>query len=189
MGKNNRKKTTETVLAGQLIAGTKKHLANWASLQFAGATHTPGEIETAFQTLVDLRTGVNAAKATVKAKLATEEAQAPAIVILMDAFVTWVKATFDGQPDVLEDFGVTPRKARTPLTVEQLAAAKAKRDATRAARGTAGKQQKKAKKGNVVGVVVTPVTAVVQPAAPAQGNAPAQAVNAPAGTAGHGTNG
>jgi hypothetical protein len=59
---------------------------------------------------------------------------------------------------VLADFGIST-KTRTPLTVEQKAAAAAKRTATRAARGTKGAKQKKGIKGDVVGITVTPVTA------------------------------
>jgi hypothetical protein len=42
----------------------------------------------------------------------------------------------------LADFGLNPKKARTPLTIEEKAAAAAKRKATRAARHTMGSKQK-----------------------------------------------
>ena len=53
----------------------------------------------------------------------------------MSAFVAFVKATFGNSPDVLADFGLKPRKARTPLTIDQMAAAvrEARRNARRAA--------------------------------------------------------
>ncbi|HEY8038591.1 MAG TPA: hypothetical protein VIF15_02305, partial [Polyangiaceae bacterium] len=66
---------------------------------------------------------------------------------------------FGTQADVLADFGMTPRKAATPLTVEQKAAAAAKRKATRAARGTKGPKAKLGIHGAVTGVVVIPVVA------------------------------
>ena len=75
------------------------------------------------------------------------------------AFVSFVRGTFGESPEVLADFGLLPKKVRKPLTVEQLAAAKAKRAATRKARGTTSKKQKLAVKGDVTGVVVTPITA------------------------------
>jgi hypothetical protein len=73
---------------------------------------------------------------------------------------------------VLADFGLRPKKAPTPLTVEEKAAAAAKRKATRVARNTMGSQQKKAVTGTFVGVVVTPIwTAPITPA-PAAPNGP-----------------
>ena len=78
---------------------------------------------------------------------------------------------FGTQADVLADFGLAPEKARTPLTVEQKAAAAAKREATRVARGTKGAKAKKGIKGAVTGVVMTPVVAA-EPVAPPTGTAP-----------------
>ena len=117
--------------------------------------------------------------ATVKEKLAAEAAQAPALHDLLVAYVAFVRATFSSA-SVLADFGLAPKKARTPLTVEQKAAAKAKRDATRAARGTMGKKAKLAVKGDVTGVEITPVTASTAQAAPV---APAGSATAPSHSA------
>ncbi len=83
----------------------------------------------------------------------------PALRTFMSALVTFIKAGYGGQPDVLADFGIQTPKARAPLTVEARAAASAKRAATRAARNTMGSKQKKGVKGTVVGVTVTPGTA------------------------------
>jgi hypothetical protein len=47
----------------------------------------------------------------------------------MAAYVAFVKATFGASPDALADFGLKPRKARPPLTIDQMAAAAAKRTA------------------------------------------------------------
>src|SRR6516225_1833240 len=114
-GKN---KSKEASRAGQLIVGTKQHFANTASLAFAGGTFTPAQVETSLQTLVDLRDAVDAAKAASATKVAAEGAQAPALRSFMAAYVAFVKATFGAQPDVLAHFGLAPRKAATPLTVE-----------------------------------------------------------------------
>src|SRR5581483_8311817 len=97
-------------------------------------------------------------KAATKEKIAAERDEMPALRALMGEYVTYVKATVGGASD-LADFGLTPKKARTPQTVEAKAAATAKREATRAARNTMGAKQKLKVKGNVVGVSVTPVTA------------------------------
>ena len=58
--------------------------------------------------------------------------------------MAFVKASFGNAPDVLVDFGLSPRKATTPLTAEQKAVASAKRKATRAARHVMGSKQRKA---------------------------------------------
>ena len=54
--------------------------------------------------------------------------------------------------------GITPRKERHPLTVEQKLAAAEKLRATRKARGTTSKKQRSKIKGSVTGVVIAPVT-------------------------------
>ena len=171
-------KGQETTRATQLLAGFQKHLANVTSLTLASVAYTPAQITADLQQLVSLYGAVDAARAVVKAKLTTEAAQAPTLLSLMAALVSYVRVTFSESPDVLADFGLTPKKAPTPLTAEQQAAAVAKREATRKARGTTGKKAKKAVKGNVVGVVVTPVTAST-PAAPS----PAPATPAATGAA------
>jgi hypothetical protein len=177
-------KQTQAALAEQLIAGTKKHFTSATPVAFAGASFTPAQIETSFQTLIDLRTEVDTAKASAKAKVAAEKAQAPALRTFMAAFVSFVKATFGNSPDVLADFGLKPKKARAPLTVEQKAAAAAKRKATRAARKTMGSKQRKAVKGDVAGIVVTPLVAPPPvAAAPASPSAPTGGTTA--GTAPH----
>ena len=81
----------------------------------------------------------------------------PSLHTFMGTLVTFIKATYANQPDVLADFGIKP-KARTPLSAEAKTAAAAKRTATRAARHTMGAKQKKSVKGAVVGITVTPVS-------------------------------
>jgi hypothetical protein len=159
-------------LATKLIAGLNRHLATVSQLALAGGTFTPAQVTTQLQAIVNTRADVDAAKAQVEAKLAAFDAQAPAQRVFLDAFVSFVKAAFGNAPDVLADFGLKPKKARTPLTVEAKAAAAAKRAATRAKRNVLGKVQRKAVKGNVTGVVVTPIVAP-QPATPAP-NGPTQ---------------
>jgi hypothetical protein len=151
-------KAAVVALAQQLIAGTSKHLASVTTVMLAGDSYTPAQVTTKLQEVVSLRADVDAAKATTQAKLATEEADMPALRTLMGALVMYVKAAYGNAPDVLADFGVHP-KTRAPLTVEAKTAAAAKRKATRTARKTMGSQQKKGVKGAVTGIIVTPVTA------------------------------
>jgi hypothetical protein len=150
-----RGKNSGPTLALQLIAGTDKHLTSATQVLLAGGSFTPAEVTAKLQSLVKLRTDVDAAKATTQAKLAAEKADMPALRIFMDAYATFVRAAFGTQPDVLADFGLQP-KTRAPLTVEAKAAAVAKRAATRAARHTMGSKQRKDIKGAVTGVTITP---------------------------------
>jgi hypothetical protein len=158
------------VLANQLIAGTAKHLTSTTHIALLGSSFTAADVTAKLQSLVTLRSDVNAAKAATQAKIALETASMPALRTFMSAFVTFLKAAYGGSPDVLADFGIQP-KPRAPLTVEAKAAAAAKRAATRAARHTMSPKQKKGIKGDVTGVLVTPVTATPpiapKPATPA----------------------
>jgi hypothetical protein len=182
-----RGKGTVVALAEQLIAGTNKHLANTTQVMVASGSFTPAQVTAQLQALVNLRNDVDAAKASIKAKLAAEKTDMPALRIFMDAFVTFVKAAFSKSPDVLADFGLHP-KARATLTVEAKTAAAAKRKATRAARHTMGSKQKKGVKGAVTGVVVTPITAAPPIATvPSSPSAPATSTGTTAGSAPHTT--
>jgi len=154
-------KDTAMVLAQKLLAGTQKHLSNVSSLMLESGSFTPAQVEASLQTLINLRTAVNDAKAVTQAKLADEQAQAPLLQSRMAALVVFVKAAFGKSPDVLADFGLQPKKTSTPLTIDQKAAAAAKRAATRAARHTMGTKQKKNVKGTITTIV-----------APAPSNAP-----------------
>ena len=179
-------KGTAVDLAKQLIAGTNKHLANATQVMLVGGSFTPAQITAQLQALVNLRSDVDAAKASTNAKLAAEKTDMPALRVFQDAFVAFVKAAFGNQPDVLADFGLHP-KARTQLTVEAKTAAAAKRKATRAARHTVGSKQKKSIKGAVTGILVTPVTATQPAATPSSPSSPANSTGAPAATAPHPT--
>ena len=170
-------KSTETILATQFIAGIKKHFSNASSLAFGSGTVTPAQIEASFQTLIDLRTAVEDAKAATLAKIAEENTQAAPLRRQLSVFAAFVRVTFGETPDILADFGLKPRKARTPLTIEQMAAASAKRAATRAARHTMGSKQKKEVKGTITTIVST--RAAPQPVAPSPvASAPEQGASA-----------
>jgi hypothetical protein len=149
--------------AEQLSAGTAKVLPSATSVTFLGSSFTPAQITSKLQSIVTLRSDVNTAKAATKAKLAAEASQLAALHGFMTAYASYLRAVYGSQPDVLAQFGLQPKRARIPATVEAKAAAVAKRTATRAARHTMGKVQKKVVKGDVTGVVVTPVTSAPTP--------------------------
>jgi hypothetical protein len=142
MTTKTRNKGQVTVLTQQLIAGTAKHLTGTTQVQLAGSSFTSADITAKLQSLVTLFADVDAAKAATKAKLATQTADVPALRAFESAYVAYLKAAYRGSPDVLADFGIQPPKVREPATVEEKAAAAAKRKATRAARHTMGSQQK-----------------------------------------------
>jgi hypothetical protein len=165
MATNDKGKSQVAALAGQLIAGTAKNLASTTSVVLLGSSYTPAQITSKLQSIVTLRSDVDAAKAVTKAKLAAEASQLPALHDLMIAFESYLRGAYGSQPDVLAQFGLQPKKVRAPATVTAKAAAVAKRTATRAARHTMGSVQKKAVKGDVTGIVLTPVTAPTPTAA------------------------
>jgi hypothetical protein len=144
-------------LAGQLLAGIPKLPPSVTTITLNGSAFTTVQVSSQLQQLVTLQQDVDTARAATRAKVATQAAQMPALRALMSAFVQFLRAAFGNQPDVLALFGLEPKKAATPLTTEQKAAAAAKRASTRAARGTTGPKAKAKIKGTVTGVLVTPL--------------------------------
>ena len=144
-------------LAEQLIAGIPKLPASVTTITLNGGPFTPAQLASELQQLVTLQQEVDAARAATDAKVAALVAQVPAGRALTSALVQFLRAAFGNQPDVLALFDLQPRKAPTPLTVEQKAAASAKREATRKARGTTGPKARAKVKGTVTGVTITPL--------------------------------
>ena len=178
----------------QLITGANKHYPiGTQEIPVGGATFTVTGLTALLQSFVDNREAVEVSKAATKAKVQTEQAQAPAQLAVIRAFESAIRSTFGNSADVLADFGLAPTKVRVTRTAEEKAVSAAKSAATRAARGTMGKNQKKNVKGSITAkLVVTPVTtspastpvAAPAPAAGAPGAATAAAApsgNVPAG--------
>jgi hypothetical protein len=169
-------------LAKTFVVGTRKHFPNGSqTLQVGNVTYTVDELAAAMQSIVDIHDAVEASKAATKAKLQAEEAKTPSNLALVHAFETMVRGMFGTSADALADFGLSPPKARVPMTTEQKAVAAAKRTATRKARHTMGANQKKGINGNVTAsLVVTPASesppAATTPAAPAPAGAAVPAV-------------
>jgi hypothetical protein len=173
-------KTTEASRAELLAAGTKKHFASTASLTFGSGTYTPAQVETSLSALVGLHQGVADARAALKSKIADEVTQGAPLRSQMAAFAAFVKTSFAGSPDVLADFGLKAKKARTPLTIPQKAASAAKAKATRAARHTMGTKQKMAVKGTVTTIVTSADAAAAKPASTSPPTSPAPQATTPA---------
>jgi hypothetical protein len=175
MSKGNGK-TSQVTRVKQLILGAKKHFPNASTeLQVGGATFTVTALTQLLQDFVDQREAVEASKAARRAKVEAERVHAPSQIAIVHAFEMVVRGMFGNFADALADFGLAPRKVRSPMTAEKKAVAVAKRKATRAARGTMGKVQKREIKGAVKAtLVVTPLDGshpVTPPSAPT-GNAP-----------------
>jgi hypothetical protein len=178
----NDTKSTLAVLAANLAAGAQKRFPSGSSLSVGGVTLTLADIIAKLTGFAQMRTDVETARAALQAKIAAENAQTTIMRAFISALVKIVRGSFGNQPDVLADFGLEPTKAATPLTVEQKAAAAAKREATRKARGTTSKKAKLKITGNVTGVTVTPVT-TAPPTAPVAGASSSGGTSTPASTA------
>lgn len=169
-------KATTLASVQAVIAGTKQHFPN-GSFTLGNVAYTTATLVGLFQSLADAIAATDATHAADKdAVTALRETQTHVAPVLL-AYKRWLLTTYGKATQTLADFGVQPRKARTPRTSEQNAAAAAKRAATRKARGTVGKKKKLAVKGDVTGVKVTPVTN-------AGGSTPAASPAEPAPTAG-----
>jgi hypothetical protein len=172
LAKNNSKAGKVTRVA-EIIAGTRKRFPNGSQKLTlgGGSSVTVDEAVGELQKIIDNRAAVIQAQAAAKAMVKAEREQAPALDAFLRAFEAFLRYTFGTDAVALADFGMTPPRARTPLTAEQKAAAAARREATREARGTRGAKARKAVKGHVTTqLVVTPVT-TVPAAAPATGTA------------------
>jgi len=171
MGKNDAK-STRAARAGSLIAGARKRFPNGGqTLTFGGGavTVTVDAVVKELQTLIDNRAATTAAQAAARDKVKAEREQAPALVAFMKAFEDFVRFAFGADTAALADFGLPPRKERTPKKAVDKAVAAAKAEATREARGTKGPKARKAVRGNVTAtLVVTPAPApAAAPAVPA----------------------
>ncbi len=131
-----------------LITGTRKHFPS-GTLTIGNATITPDALVQVLQSLIDGMIKQNAAQQSAKDALTELRNQKQRASPLIKGFRQLLLAMFGDAGQTLADFGLTPRKARSPLTVEKKAAAKAQAKATRDARGTKGPKAKLAIKGTV----------------------------------------
>jgi hypothetical protein len=174
MATNSRSnRVTQQVSDQALIDGLNKHAATLASFSVGGENIKAPDVITSLKADIAAANAVAPAKAAWQVTVQAATSQRAQTGALVAKVKQALLVTFAGQVDALADFGLTPRKARAPLTSEQKAAAAAKARATRAARNTLGTQQKKAVKGNVTGVTVTPVVRAPVAATPPATASPA----------------
>jgi hypothetical protein len=161
-------KVTKTSLQTRIrgiIAGTQKHAPN-GSFTFGSTTYAAPALVQLLQSLADALDATDAARSRWKDALENANDARTKVLPVLKEYQAWVAVTYSGTPSTLADYGVTPRKAPTPLTAGQLTAAVAKRKATRAARHTMGSKQKKGVKGTVTTTVSpNPQAAAASPVA------------------------
>jgi hypothetical protein len=162
MSKNAETKTSLATRVGKLQTGLRKRYPTGSQkLTFRGAkiVVTVDDAIAKLQAVADNRAAVTAAKAEAAAKIDAENTALKDLLAFVRALVAFIRFTFGDDQTALDDFGVAPLKAHTPMTAEQKAVAQAKRKATREARGEVGTKKRKAIKGNVTAqLVVTPTT-------------------------------
>ncbi|MBV9948190.1 MAG: hypothetical protein JOZ69_15155 [Myxococcales bacterium] len=151
-----------------IIAGTTKHFPN-GSFTIGSTAYTSASLIQVLQGLANAMRARDAAAAGAKDARAAEQAAQTQVGPILLAYKRLVLTAFANTAQTLADFGLTPPRARTPLTTEKRAVRAAKAKATRAARGTTSKKQKLAIQGQVTGVIVTPITGptATPPPAPA----------------------
>jgi hypothetical protein len=114
-----------------------------------GVTYTATALVQLLQSLADALAAVDAAKASWQNALTQLRTLQARVLPVIRGYSNLLLAANGNAPATLADYGLTPRKAKTPLSTEAQAQANAKIEATRKARNTMGKQQKKQVKGTV----------------------------------------
>jgi len=107
-----RNKAHVAAFALQLIAGTEQSPQKTPTLMLLGHPMTPGEVAARLQAIVDLRAEVEAARATLKAKLALEAARMPALRAFMAAYVASMTAAYGASPRCWRPSGSRRRRAQ-----------------------------------------------------------------------------
>ncbi len=176
----NSKVSTKATLqqrVSRLTAGTLKHYPT-GTLTVGGVTYDPATLVQMFQSLGNTIAASDEAKAKWNDALKSLRNEKAKVVPVLRAYQSYLVSSLGNTPSALDDFGLSPRKVRAPVSVEKKTVAAAKRKATRAARHTMGAKQRKAVTGHVTDVVVTPIVAgppsVQSPAAaaPSQSTSP-----------------
>ena len=131
-----------------LVSGLLKHFPS-GNLTIGNAPLPVAAIVSTLQGLIDAMLAASTAQANARDAVANARSKALAAAPLVKGLRKLLGTMFAGAAQVLTDFGLTPPKAPSPMSVEVLAARKAKAEATRKARGTKGPKAKQATKGNV----------------------------------------
>jgi len=124
-----------------MIAGVQKHLSGSATITLDGQPLTQAALIKVLQDEIDTAGATLVAEGTFHKAVAAEQAAVAAGEPVFRALRAFVLNLYEGQTDVLADFGVTVIARQVPTAATKAAAA-LKAKATRAARGTGGARQK-----------------------------------------------
>ena len=153
MPRRNRTKVQRVEALRAVMAGLETHYGA-TMLVLRRVAYTPAELQAVLQADVDAVLATVAARAGWLTAVKEEQDSNARTDLVLAALEAQIRATFGDDEDVgtvLADFGLAPRKLVVP-TGEQMAAAAAKRRATREARGTMGRRQRAAlEKGTAPG--------------------------------------
>jgi hypothetical protein len=157
----NKPSRANTIAKDQMvIQGVQKDLNTMSNLLLGASTYTPASLTALVQSRIDAANAVATAKAAWQHAAATYDAVNQQVGVVVHDLKQFVIGAFGTTSPKLADFGFVPRTV-TPLTVEQKAAAAAKRAATRKARGTVGPK----KKLEITGTVPATASATTAPSA------------------------
>ena len=175
MSTSNTTKVTRQARIGQVISGIQKNLSQMPAITLSGTSYTPATLIATLQKGIDTsKTSVNS-KAKWIADVQVERntyAEIGPVLRFIKAFVIAQFGDTQSSAQKLEDFGLSPRKARSKnVAVKADAATKGR--ATRVARATKGKKQKAKIKGTPVAAPPAGGTTTKEPA-PTASTAPAQ---------------
>jgi hypothetical protein len=164
-------KVVLTTLLTNLINGLKKNQPN-GSFLIAGVTYTTAQLVKILQQILAAMAVVTTTKGAYQKALVSSKALSTQYGAVLTGLKQTLQIEYIDNPDLLADFGLTPRKPTGVKSPEVKAAAAVKAAATRQARGTKGPKAK------------LKITGATAPATPAEPTAPAgetPAIAAPIG--------
>jgi hypothetical protein len=134
-------KQTEINLDNARINGIQKHCMQQASILVGGVAYTPAQAIQIYQNDLDATQAVVQARSALKAAMAKAKTTHATTTTFDGAFKRCIEGAYAGEPDTLDDFGVTV-KGYTPPTVATKAEALVKTKATRALHHIMGTKQR-----------------------------------------------
>jgi hypothetical protein len=164
---SNPKKPTKAlalVAVQELISGTQKRLPT-SQFMMGNAVYTSAQLITLLQSVADAMTKQTAAQKAAKDALTEQRDVTAKAHPIIQGYRDLLITMYGSASQTLADFGLSPRKVRRTLTVQQKATAKAKRDATRAAHKAPSGQATPAPTGTTTAPAATPAPAPPTPPA------------------------
>jgi hypothetical protein len=132
---------TKPALIESFVEGIGKRFPKGTKVTMGSRSFTQAALVQLFQELIDAYGVHAAAKTQAKSTKAALEAQVATVEPVLRMFKNYILSVH-ADPTELADFGLTPRKSRSPLSVEERLNAVKQGAATRKARHTMGKRQK-----------------------------------------------